>query len=472
MKKLGLLSKLGPMMRRRCLDMLLLVPIVSLVLPACQGGDLPNFTVAGRPARWQPTPFASWVPAPLVHAEWIGASSIADTEGQALLDTGSPITVLNPGSEAATDGLTGPFPCKISIMGLLLENPPVIAGNLLASSMDIQGIVGADILSRFCLALDYQAHKAALFDDCSQPPAPPSPTMPWTSLDVALAGGGILHLSDDSKIEVPATRVLLPLVVEGKVLVAVLDTGASSLVLSADLAADLLASDPNRPVLSGLSVTTVDGQTSGWMTRASSVASGEAWLDSVACLVVDSQPLFQGLQAETGADVQALVGETFLRSFAFALDQRNKKLFLARYRSDSHLDPDEFVFVGLALQDGPQGVEVASVYPETDASEKDVRPGDVVTAVDGQSPQDASDAARRILTHEVGQTVELTLLRGTENLTKDLLVENLLPDYPSKPKKARIAGPVRPTSRWWQRQRIGVLGPVLPAGDIGGGMHP
>ncbi len=447
---------------------LLALTLASWPLTACRGDAVPGFRVLGKPAKWSPTQFAAWVPTPTVDGHWV-AGDMEDPAGPALLDTGSPVTVLASGNAGGNDrGLSSPSPCNLDLLGIRLESPVVIPGRVLPSRSDLTGIIGADILSQFCLAVDYQADRAALFADCMPPPNPPSAVESWSSVRYVLAGGGVLHLSDGTILQVPATRILLPLVIEDRAVVALLDTGASSLVLSPGLADALLETDPDRPVLSGLSVTTVDGDIPGWMTRAATVSLGDAELASVPSLVVDDPSLFSYLQAETGAFVQALVGETFLRSFTLALDQRHGQLWLARYRADSHLDPDEFVFVGLSLQDTDRGIEIDRVYPDRDAAAQGVEPGDLVARVDGQTPTDAADAACRILLHTEGDRVSLGLVRANRNLSVQILVENLLPDYPGPKTKSR--SPARPGRGfpWWTNQHLGLTGPVVPCAPSGG----
>ena len=72
--------------------------------------------------------------------------------------------------------------------------------------------------------------------------------------------------------------------------------------------------------------------------------------------------------------------------------------------------------------DGATGVVVWRIHQASEAARAGLQPGDIITALDGQPVEDASDYARMLSDAEIGSTVTLDVLRGGESLTFDVQV--------------------------------------------------
>jgi S1-C subfamily serine protease len=78
---------------------------------------------------------------------------------------------------------------------------------------------------------------------------------------------------------------------------------------------------------------------------------------------------------------------------------------------------------GLAAQLGVKadhGAIVTVVAPGSPAANAGLKPGDVMTSIDGKQIQDESDLARVISQHKPGDKIKVTVLRGTAELTLDV----------------------------------------------------
>ncbi|QCI66559.1 Do family serine endopeptidase [Phreatobacter stygius] len=118
----------------------------------------------------------------------------------------------------------------------------------------------------------------------------------------------------------------------------------------------------------------------------------------------------------------------------------------------------------------PEGALVAGVQAGSPAARAELRPSDVITAVDGQPVKDARDLSRRIGTAHPGATVKLTVQRdGAErsiNLTLGQIPNERQAaarggDQPNEPRGDQSAGPQVP--------RLGLsLQPAGRGGKFGG----
>jgi serine protease Do len=68
----------------------------------------------------------------------------------------------------------------------------------------------------------------------------------------------------------------------------------------------------------------------------------------------------------------------------------------------------------------PQGAYIRSVVPGSPAAQAGLQTGDVITKVNGQTLQSDSDLARFLSSHKPGDTVTLTVVRGSQTLTIDV----------------------------------------------------
>jgi predicted aspartyl protease len=103
-----------------------------------------------------------------------------------------------------------------------------------APDPDNAGLVGADMFSRYDLALDFPGHRLSLFQRGSCPPALPSGDRLMVQMAIRV---------------LPSGHVLVPVALDGKLVEALLDTGASNSVLTLDAAHRLFGVDENSPGL-------------------------------------------------------------------------------------------------------------------------------------------------------------------------------------------------------------------------------
>ena len=76
------------------------------------------------------------------------------------------------------------------------------------------------------------------------------------------------------------------------------------------------------------------------------------------------------------------------------------------------------------------GVLVSSVQKDSPAAKAGVKPGDVITSVDGASVDDAAELRRRVWKHEDATEVNLGLTRDKKSLTLKVPVESAKPKRP------------------------------------------
>ena len=197
------------------------------------------------------------------------------------------------------------------------------------------------------MSLDYQGERAWLFDDWDGAPPADVELAVSAAIDIELRGGGNYLVPGNCDggcgiIDKPATRIVVETVFEGEPVVALVDTGATAVVLS-DTLVDLLG-DGGRPRLDGVTVGTAGGARDAYFTRVGSLEIGDSVsLPSVPALVVPGWNLFDAVSDEVGRDVDAIIGGTVLRNFVSTIDFPGRELVLAEYADPHHIDPREFV---------------------------------------------------------------------------------------------------------------------------------
>lgn len=73
-------------------------------------------------------------------------------------------------------------------------------------------------------------------------------------------------------------------------------------------------------------------------------------------------------------------------------------------------------------KDAPSPAQIEVVYPETAAATAGLKPNDIIAAVDGKKTVNRAALAAAIASHRPGETVSLTVERGKETQTLDLVV--------------------------------------------------
>jgi len=409
-----------------------------VAVSACGDDGIDYDGTAGEPT---PARFDAWVPA----IDLSAASGDLDITGNVIVDTGAPFTILDVDTYGYEDGKAA---TTLTGFGLTFPDYPVIAYDVFDQSTgDYDGLLGGDLLRHFALSLDYKGSLAWLRDaDTTALPSGVSGSFDdAVSIPFVLRGGGTGLVPGNcpggcGTVSVAATRILLEVELEGSATPVwfLVDTGASISVLSEELLQEL--GDPARPRLDGVSVATVNGIVSAYLSRVSSIViagdgedAGPSQVTHVSSpvLVVPGWDLFGAIQSETGVQVRGLIGGSFLRSFLTTLDYTSKRLRLSRYVEPSHLDPDEFVRVGFTLSPVSGQWRVVDVYDNTDAEAEGLVAGDVVLEIDGTAITglDESAVGNLLGAFGQGQEVPIGIQVGGGVQTVDVMIEDLLPAY-------------------------------------------
>lgn len=70
----------------------------------------------------------------------------------------------------------------------------------------------------------------------------------------------------------------------------------------------------------------------------------------------------------------------------------------------------------------PRGVAVTSVPEDTPADRGGIRPGDVITHINGETVVDYYDALNRVASLQPGEEAVVTLIRGEEKLEREVVI--------------------------------------------------
>jgi carboxyl-terminal processing protease len=104
------------------------------------------------------------------------------------------------------------------------------------------------------------------------------------------------------------------------------------------------------------------------------------------------------------------------------LDDRFSNYFSPKAYSDfNEVTGGQFEGVGMTVEQDPKGLRIISVYPDTPAKRGGLKPGDLITAVNGKSLAGASSAeATTRIKGPAGTTVRLTIRSGGKERTVSL----------------------------------------------------
>ncbi|QIB35116.1 Do family serine endopeptidase [Ancylobacter pratisalsi] len=72
-----------------------------------------------------------------------------------------------------------------------------------------------------------------------------------------------------------------------------------------------------------------------------------------------------------------------------------------------------------------QGALIAQVQPGTPGEKAGLKPGDIVTAIDGQNIKDSREMSREVASHKPGSTIKLSVLRDGKPITVSVTLEQL-----------------------------------------------
>jgi hypothetical protein len=342
-----------------------------------------------------------------------------------VVDSGNPWVLLDPAAfpTAATLPANGGPLDAITAGGLTRSKPYVIptsTGDVSGdATLTLRGNLGCSVLCGQVASFDYRAVTFTLGD--TPPTDAPTDLGATLSVPFTLSGGG-----SDEGVPIPASRVVVPVVIEGTTFSMIVDTGASDVILSAD-AYNSIVADGRVQTDGGMSQTTT-GTSDSSITRVRSIVVGDATVERP---VIGHDAAFDANIAEVSADVghtiDGSLGGTFLRNYYVTLDYPNLAVNLAPYPDTSFL-LDQGEMIGIAVEDVGGGYLVSEV--STAAAAAGVNVGDVVLSIDGQDLASISPLQVATLFYgTVGTTKKVTFGAAAmlDNQSIDLTVEEMLP---------------------------------------------
>ncbi len=114
--------------------------------------------------------------------------------------------------------------------------------------------------------------------------------------------------------------------------------------------------------------------------------------------------------------------ESALKGYVDGLDEPYSKYYPADdFESYMENIEDSYVGIGVVISVDDNGnIIVVSPFEDSSAYEADVRPGDIIAAVDGVEYDDMEEAVKHIKNGEEGTTVDITFIRGGEIIEKTI----------------------------------------------------
>jgi hypothetical protein len=431
------------------LSMSMLVSSV-LAAAACGGGDS-KYAVTGTLG----IPSSTVEGANLIFADAVidGSPEVPGTEFGVLIDSGSPVVLIEPALFNLPDPATAADVQTHLDLGFVKDGSAVVtikqipALQLSAAMMDeigFGGILGGNVMRDFAIQLDYAAPTMEGFCLGCTSGARDDVESPGASIPFALRGGGRgpvpLTSSVQPVVSIPATRIPVTVDIEGTSHPFILDTGASEVSVRTSVY-DALVGD-GRAQLTGFPITTVMGNSGASVTRARSITVGGETVAGAPVMTIPGDDLLDGISQELDSSgktqIDGLLGGSFLRNFLVTVDYPKGQLHLQRYTVETW--QDEFKRVGIGLAQTPANSKhwyaVGVVYPGTDAEQQGIRVGNEVWSI-GDTPAnlvslDGLDpiAADNLLDGTVGTSKTLVIAgsdTSTTPKTLQVLVDDLIP---------------------------------------------
>ncbi len=386
-----------------------------------------------------------------------GSPAAPDVEFGVLIDSGSPVVLIDP----SFFGLPGPATSadvQTHVdLGFLDKNQlPVVtivtiksipALQLSAAMMDqigFGGILGGDVMRDFSIQLDYAAPTMEGFclgcvsgdrDDVASP---------GTSVSFALRGAGRgpvpLASNVNPEVDIPATRIPVTVEIDGVQHPFILDTGASEVSVRTSVFSDLTSD--GRATLTGFPITTVTGDSGASVTRARTVTVGSETIPDVPVMTIPGDELLDGISNELDpsgkTQIDGLLGGSFLRNFLVTIDYPKGQLHLQQY--DTQTWQDEFKRVGVGLAQTPPGSRhsyaIAVVYAGTDAQQKELQAGDEIWTIDDMSLDGVDSIAADAMLNGMPGTAKTLAISSSDSAqtptTVEVLVDDLIPSPPAQ----------------------------------------
>ncbi len=348
--------------------------------------------------------------------------TVGGASAWALVDTGNPWVLLDPTTFPAAASLptSGGTLSSIALASETASNAYVFGSN----SGDVQadatfrlaGNIGCSVVCDFAPAFNYRDVTLTLGNT-----TPPDGLGTPVTVPFSFEGGGT-----EDGVEVPRSRIVVTVSVEGTDYPMIVDTGATDVTLS-QAAFTSLTSD-GRAQISGGTAETTSGVSTSSITRAASVAVGGAVVES---LIVAHDSSFDtnlaAVSTDVGETVDGSLGGSFLHDFYVVIDYAAQTITLTPYTDLGFiLDAGEHIGITLGASAGTYVVADASA----DATAAGVQVGDEVVSIDGQVLTEVTSLeAETLLYGKVGSTKEVTFAAAQQlaGMTIPLMVEETLP---------------------------------------------
>lgn len=302
-------------------------------------------------------------------------------------------------------------PDSVRLAGTNIQAPVSLALDLQGvserSGIHIDGILGADFIRRYILALSYHDSTINVMDANGFHYAGPGTTVPFTYRGAFIYVDGALGLSDGGK--VPGTFVV--------------DVGAGGALslakpfVDANHLRDRAGPTVHRPAGFG-----VGGMTWGELARAESFSIGDVVVAKpVVTLYGDSAGVFS-----SSVNGQGNIGGDILRRFTLFLDYPHKQLIFEP--NADFAEPFEVDMTGLSLVPvpGQDRAQVLYVVPGSPGAQAGFVAGDTVTAFDGR-PASSSELDRTAVKRRTeGQRLTFTVRRRGADVDLVLVTKRLV----------------------------------------------
>jgi hypothetical protein len=351
-----------------------------------------------------------------------------------ILDTGAPYSLLETSAFKGDVQEDVGTVDSLTIGDVTLLHVPTVGQDLPESPSRGGGLVGFTAFGQFDFSLNYRDQTVSL-GTVSEPEGLRPEEV---SVAFALEGGGYGPVKRGGlPMQIPASRVVIPVQIEGEEHDVLVDSGASFVGLRKSVFDNLGADGRGKleehvQLASSVSTTTV-------MRLRSVIVGGMEVLEATAASSTRNpvtngpgmEDLLDSLSEEVGRPVDGLLGGVVLREFYVTLGYPEGRLSLKPYTTRDHIQ-DQYRRVGIELAIASNGppfkYAIGQIYDGTDAARQldslGIRVGGEVLSIDGQPlPPDDPNAADAMLLGTVGETRTVEFNKAT--LT--LLVEDLLP---------------------------------------------
>lgn len=396
---------------------LALLSSLAVLIASCTGDDRET-----TPPTFVPALYAAGLP-------WI-----QDSNGYwYLVDTGAPRTLLSPRVVEREPDIFDEVPvssiASLSpwVVGAALDphaivvEPPAVLTNVIDADI-LGGIIGADLMAGRLITFDPGNGQLVLDGPI------PSNVPARNQVDVAIRGGGRTCFgAEDRCVEFPASRLIVPVEIEGQMVSAMVDTGAQNVAISQNLFARL-PFDEDRPYFEIRDESDVVARTA--RSSALRIAGQEA--ASIAVSIYEFNDDLAKLQIETGVNIEMVLGQSFLQRFSFTIDYVEPTLYLSPYATQEHVVED-FTGLSFGVREEADCYIVTMLIPGRDAWNQGLEFGDCIVSL-GDQHQPGGELTLDefwdgVDSLPVGASVPVRIKRGESIIPMDITIENMLPAW-------------------------------------------